>query len=118
VLEAGRHSCFDDFAGVFFEDDDFDFDLDDFDFEAFALGDFFDFDFELFDFELFEDAADSEPWSFGALFSAARAALGTRRAMARGMIWKSFIGFLFALESARGDWRTETSFGGLGLQPR
>ena len=101
MLGAGRYSCFDDFAGVFFDDEDFDFDLDDFDFEAFVLGDFFAFDFELFECELFEDAADSDPWSLGALFSAAKAALGTSRATARGRIWKSFIGFLFALESAR-----------------
>jgi hypothetical protein len=72
---------------VFLDDElfDFDFDLDDFDFEAFVLGDFFAFDLELLVW-LFDDEAASDPWSFGALFSAANAALGTRRAMARGMI--------------------------------
>ena len=92
-------------AGVFFAaEEDFDFDFDDFDFEAFALGDFFDFElFELLPFEPFESFEVSAEWSFDAPFSAAKAALGTRRAMARGMIWRSFMMFLFALGRAPGE---------------
>jgi len=63
-------------------------------FDLLALGDFF--AFELLPCEAgFFAAEDAAACSFGAFFSAAKAALGTNSARARGRTtWKSFMGFL------------------------